>query len=96
MINQSMLFLLVFHRKKKHLLILSKIINETIGISRDIQTQLWRILSAILWLGNVEFIDESPARVKDQSALEWAAYLLQVFYSISLLILFCVIIYLFF
>ena len=51
---------------------------ETIGISGDVQNQLWRILAAILWLGNIEFIDDSPARVKDQSALEWAAYLLQV------------------
>ncbi|KAM9954419.1 hypothetical protein ACTFIW_003961 [Dictyostelium discoideum] len=49
---------------------------ETVGISRDEQTEIFRILAAILHVGNIRFQGEAPASVIDETPLQWAASLL--------------------
>lgn len=60
--------------------------NETlkamkiIGLTQEEQDQIFRALSAILWIGNITFIenDEGNAQVRDTSVTDFVAYLLQV------------------
>ncbi len=50
------------------------------GLTRDQQMSVFRVLSAILTLGNVSFSqnDKDEARVDNQDELGWVAHLLQV------------------
>lgn len=51
-----------------------------IGMSQPEQDNVFRMLSAILWLGNVTFVenDEGNAAISDQSVVDFVAYLLEV------------------
>jgi myosin-1 len=51
-----------------------------IGIPQSEQDNLFRMLTAILWLGNIQFAenDEGNARITDQSTVDFVAYLLEV------------------
>ncbi|GAA5969737.1 hypothetical protein JCM11641_008022 [Rhodosporidiobolus odoratus] len=51
-----------------------------VGLSQGEQDDILRMLASILWLGNVEFLqnEEGNAYVKDQSVPEFVAYLLEV------------------
>ncbi|WEW59305.1 class II myosin [Emydomyces testavorans] len=51
-----------------------------IGLPQAEQDNIFRILSAILWLGNMQFAedDHSNASITDQSIIDFVAYLLEV------------------
>jgi myosin-1 len=51
-----------------------------IGLAQAEQDNIFRILAAILWLGNVQFTedDQSHATITDQSIVDFFAYLLEV------------------
>ncbi|GME34038.1 uncharacterized protein K452DRAFT_294428 [Neofusicoccum parvum] len=51
-----------------------------IGMTQPEQDNVFRMLSAILWLGNVTFVenDEGNAAISDQSVVDFVAYLLEV------------------
>ncbi|KAL1993236.1 hypothetical protein VTN49DRAFT_3185 [Thermomyces lanuginosus] len=51
-----------------------------IGLSQDEQDSIFRMLAAILWLGNIQFVedDHSNASITDQSVVNFVAYLLEV------------------
>ena len=51
-----------------------------IGLSKGEQDNILRVLALILWLGNVTFLDDDNgnAAVRDQSVVDFAAYLLEV------------------
>ncbi|SCV00461.1 LAMI_0G05204g1_1 [Lachancea mirantina] len=53
---------------------------EVIGISQEEQDQIFRLLAAILWIGNVTFVenDEGNSQIRDTSVTDFVAYLLQV------------------
>ncbi|KAL5381464.1 hypothetical protein DPSP01_007177 [Paraphaeosphaeria sporulosa] len=53
---------------------------KTIGLSQDEQDSIFRMLSAILWLGNVTFRedDKGDTVIADQSVVDFVAYLLEV------------------
>jgi len=53
---------------------------RVIGLSQEEQDNIFRMLSAILWLGNVTFAenDEGNAAITDQSVVDFVAYLLEV------------------
>ena len=53
---------------------------NTIGIPESEQDNIFRMLAAILWLGNVTFLedDSGNARIADQSVIDFVAYLLEV------------------
>jgi myosin-1 len=52
---------------------------RVIGLSQAEQDDIFRILSAILWVGNVQFQEneEGWAQVRDQSVVDFVAYLLE-------------------
>ncbi|KAH3667343.1 hypothetical protein OGAPHI_002992 [Ogataea philodendri] len=52
----------------------------TIGLSQDEQDQVFRILAAILWTGNITFVEdaEGNSQVRDTGVTDFVAYLLQV------------------
>jgi len=50
----------------------------TVGISENEQYEIFKILSGILWLGNVTFTGSVPANIVDPAPLETAALLLQL------------------
>ncbi|KAK1924006.1 putative microfilament motor [Papiliotrema laurentii] len=60
--------------------------NETlramnvIGLTGDEQNSIFRILAAILWLGNVDFVegDDGNAVIADTGVTDFAAYLMEV------------------
>lgn len=51
-----------------------------IGMTKEEQDNVFRMLAAILWIGNVQFVedDSSNASITDQSVVEFVAYLLEV------------------
>ncbi|KAF2459838.1 P-loop containing nucleoside triphosphate hydrolase protein [Lineolata rhizophorae] len=53
---------------------------RVIGLPQSEQDDIFRMLSAILWLGNVQFRenDEGYAAITDQSVVDFVAYLLEV------------------
>ena len=53
---------------------------QIIGLSQDEQDQIFRVLAAILWIGNISFVEneEGNAEVRDTSVTDFVAYLLQV------------------
>lgn len=53
---------------------------QVIGITQQEQDELFRLLSAILWIGNISFTEneEGNAQVCDTSVTDFVAYLLQV------------------
>lgn len=53
---------------------------RVIGMTQEEQDDIFRMLSAILWLGNVTFRenDEGNASITDQSVVDFVAYLLEV------------------
>ncbi|MBW0488736.1 hypothetical protein O181_028451 [Austropuccinia psidii MF-1] len=53
---------------------------QTIGLSADEQSNILRMLAAVLWLGNAQYAenDEGNAYVTDESVVEFVAYLLEV------------------
>jgi len=53
---------------------------KIIGMSQAEQDNLFRVLAAILWLGNITFSenDEGNAKITDQSVVDFVAYLLEV------------------
>lgn len=53
---------------------------QTIGLSEGEQDNIFRMLAAILWLGNVTFKedDQGNASIADQSVIDFVAYLLEV------------------
>lgn len=53
---------------------------QTIGLSDAEQSEIFRILAAILWLGNVQFTekDDGNAEIADTGVTDFVAYLLEV------------------
>ncbi|CCH62802.1 hypothetical protein TBLA_0I01430 [Henningerozyma blattae CBS 6284] len=53
---------------------------EIIGLDQNEQDQIFRMLAAILWIGNITFEenDEGNAQVRDTSVTDFVAYLLEV------------------
>eukprot|EP01104_Vermistella_antarctica_P012194 TRINITY_DN3483_c1_g1_i1.p1 TRINITY_DN3483_c1_g1~~TRINITY_DN3483_c1_g1_i1.p1 ORF type:complete len:1243 (+),score=432.95 TRINITY_DN3483_c1_g1_i1:355-4083(+) len=53
---------------------------EVLGLAKDEQDSIFRILAAVMWLGNIEFKEDARehAKVTDQSVLDFAAGLLGV------------------
>ena len=53
---------------------------KIIGLSKAEQDNIFRVLALILWLGNVTFRedDSGNAAIKDQTVVDFAAYLLEV------------------
>ncbi|KAF1989576.1 hypothetical protein K402DRAFT_444649 [Aulographum hederae CBS 113979] len=53
---------------------------KVIGLAQSEQDNIFRMLAAILWLGNVTFAenDEGNAAITDQSVVDFVAYLLEV------------------
>ena len=53
---------------------------QVIGLTPQVQSDIFRMLATILWLGNVQFAekDDGNAEVADTSVTEFAAYLLEV------------------
>lgn len=53
---------------------------KVIGLGQEEQDQIFRMLAAILWIGNISFIEneEGNAQVRDTSVTDFVAYLLQI------------------
>jgi myosin heavy subunit len=53
---------------------------ERVGIDYEVQSAVWALVAAVLWLGNVEFLalEDDSVAVKQGKALGYAAELLQV------------------
>ena len=53
---------------------------QVIGLSADEQTQIFRMLSTILWLGNVQYNekDDGNAEIADTSVTDFVGYLMEV------------------
>lgn len=53
---------------------------DTIGISQEERDQVFRVLAAILWIGNITFSEdeEGNSKINDTSVTDFVAYLLQV------------------
>lgn len=53
---------------------------KIIGLSQNEQDEVFRMLAAILWCGNIHFVegDDGYASVHDQSVVDFLAYLLEV------------------
>ena len=53
---------------------------KVIGLSQAEQDEIFRMLAAILWTGNIQFVEDKDgyAAVSDQSVVDFLAYLLEV------------------
>lgn len=53
---------------------------DIIGLSKEEQTSIFRVLATILWLGNVEFVegDDGNAKIADPGVTDFVAYLMNV------------------
>ena len=53
---------------------------KVIGLTQQEQDDIFRLLAAILWIGNVQFREEESgsAAIVDPGVTDFAAYLLQV------------------
>ncbi|GMG40690.1 unnamed protein product [Ambrosiozyma monospora] len=53
---------------------------KTIGLSQEEQDNVFRLLAAILWIGNITFVEneEGNSQVADTGVTDFVAYLLQV------------------
>ncbi|KYQ92809.1 myosin IK [Tieghemostelium lacteum] len=51
---------------------------DTVGISKSEQNDIFRILAAILHIGNIRFQGEPPAEIIDDTPVQWASSLLGV------------------
>lgn len=53
---------------------------KVIGLTQEEQDSIFRALSAILWIGNISFVEneEGNAQVRDTSVTDFVAYLLQI------------------
>ena len=53
---------------------------KTIGIPQAEQDNIFRVLAAILWIGNMQFVedDSTNASITDESVINFVAYLLEV------------------
>jgi myosin-1 len=53
---------------------------KVIGLPQAEQDNIWRVLAAILWLGNITFVEneEGNAKIADRSVIDFVAYLLEV------------------
>ncbi|CDF88994.1 ZYBA0S03-06678g1_1 [Zygosaccharomyces bailii CLIB 213] len=53
---------------------------QVIGLTQEEQDEIFRVLAAILWIGNITFgeNDEGNAEVRDTSVTDFVAYLLQI------------------
>lgn len=53
---------------------------KTIGLSQAEQDEIFRMLAAVLWTGNIQFVEDKDgyAAVQDQSVVDFLAYLLEV------------------
>jgi myosin I len=53
---------------------------KIIGLSQQEQDNVFRLLAAILWLGNIQFVEDKngAASILDQSIVDFVAYLLEV------------------
>lgn len=53
---------------------------QTIGLQQEEQDNIFRMLAAILWIGNVSFVEDESgnAAIRDESVTKFVAYLLDV------------------
>ncbi|KAJ6503228.1 P-loop containing nucleoside triphosphate hydrolase protein [Mycena vitilis] len=53
---------------------------QVIGLSREEQTEIWRMLAIILWLGNVQFseMDDGNSTIADTGVTDFVGYLMEV------------------
>jgi myosin-1 len=53
---------------------------KTIGLSKAEQDNIFRMLAAVLWVGNITFVenDQGGVDITDQSVVDFVAYLLEV------------------
>jgi myosin-1 len=53
---------------------------KIIGLSQSEQDEIFRMLAAVLWTGNIQFVEDKDgyAAVADQSVVDFIAYLLEV------------------
>jgi myosin-1 len=53
---------------------------KTIGLTQAEQDEIFRMLAAVLWIGNIQFVEDKDgyAAVTDQSVVDFVAYLLEV------------------
>lgn len=53
---------------------------QVIGLTEYEQTEIFRVIATILWLGNVQFeeMDDGNARIADTSITDFVAYLMEV------------------
>lgn len=53
---------------------------RVIGLSQEEQDNIFRMLSVILWLGNIQFVEDEQGNgaISDSSVTDFVAYLLEV------------------
>ena len=53
---------------------------KTIGLTAEEQNEIWRMLAAVLWLGNVQFseMDDGNSTIGDTGVTDFVAYLMEV------------------